>query len=392
MNCAWYRPHSRPDLDATMLKNHSETSKLPGLIDSIYDAGLDPSRWTDVVAGIRNFVDGQACGLFSKDALSKYGVTHYYYGIDSAYIQAYSDTYCKFDPLTILPRYGNVVGIPDLVNYDDYRRGRFCQEWLKPQGCVDAANVVIDRSNSNCPVLMTVLPGKRMVDNELRRRLAMVIPHASRALLINKALETKQSENTALSETLDGLNAGVFLLGPGCRLIHSNAIGQRMLAEDDVLRAVGGQLIAREADVNQSLRTAFGSNREIAISDRPCAVVLTADDGECYVGYVMPLAAMTRETDRRAVKAVGALFVKKVALNSQSSSDLLARTFKLTPTERRVLVAVIEQGGVREAAQRLGIAETTTKTHLKRVFSKTGASRQADLVKLTAGFASPLLA
>jgi DNA-binding CsgD family transcriptional regulator len=38
----------------------------------------------------------------------------------------------------------------------------------------------------------------------------------------------------------------------------------------------------------------------------------------------------------------------------------------------------------------LGIAESTVKTHLHRVFDKTGARRQADLVKLTAGFSNPL--
>jgi DNA-binding CsgD family transcriptional regulator len=38
----------------------------------------------------------------------------------------------------------------------------------------------------------------------------------------------------------------------------------------------------------------------------------------------------------------------------------------------------------------LGIAETTIKTHLRRVFVKTGSERQADLVKIVAGFGSPL--
>ena len=38
-----------------------------------------------------------------------------------------------------------------------------------------------------------------------------------------------------------------------------------------------------------------------------------------------------------------------------------------------------------------GIAETTVKTHLHRVFAKTGVSRQADLVKLAAGFSNPLV-
>ena len=51
---------------------------------------------------------------------------------------------------------------------------------------------------------------------------------------------------------------------------------------------------------------------------------------------------------------------------------------------------LFRSGGVPETSETLGIAETTVKTHLYRVFSKTGASRQADLVKLAAGFTNPL--
>ena len=109
--------------------------KLPDLVESIYDAGLDPSLWNDVVVGIRDFVGGQACGLFSKDSISKFGVTHYYCGADPHYIQLYSETHSKFDPLTVLPPHGQIVSIPDLVNFDEYRRGRFYQEWMRPQGC-----------------------------------------------------------------------------------------------------------------------------------------------------------------------------------------------------------------------------------------------------------------
>jgi DNA-binding NarL/FixJ family response regulator len=58
--------------------------------------------------------------------------------------------------------------------------------------------------------------------------------------------------------------------------------------------------------------------------------------------------------------------------------------------ELRVLIAVVEVGGVPEVATALGVAETTIKTHVSRVFEKTGAGRQADLVKLVAGFSTPL--
>ena len=56
-----------------------------------------------------------------------------------------------------------------------------------------------------------------------------------------------------------------------------------------------------------------------------------------------------------------------------------------------MLLAVVEVGGAPEVAESLGVAESTVKTHLGRLYGKTGAGRQADLVKLVAGFSSPLL-
>ena len=47
---------------------------------------------------------------------------------------------------------------------------------------------------------------------------------------------------------------------------------------------------------------------------------------------------------------------------------------------------------VEETAEALGIAETTVKTHLGRLYTKTGARRHADLVKLIAEFSNPLVA
>jgi DNA-binding CsgD family transcriptional regulator len=43
-----------------------------------------------------------------------------------------------------------------------------------------------------------------------------------------------------------------------------------------------------------------------------------------------------------------------------------------------------------EAAAALGIAETTAKTHLSRIFAKTGVSRQAELVALVHRLTPPL--
>jgi DNA-binding CsgD family transcriptional regulator len=78
-------------------------------------------------------------------------------------------------------------------------------------------------------------------------------------------------------------------------------------------------------------------------------------------------------------------------IDVKSCGELVARHFELTPAELRVLISIVEIGGVPEVADVLGVAETTVRTHLQHIFSKTGVSRQADLVKLTTGFSSPLV-
>ena len=360
---------------------------ISSLIEDIYDAALEPARWNDVVVSINAFVGGRACGIISKDSVSKMGETHYYCGADPHYIKLYSDGYSRFDPLARLPPLGEVVSIPDLVSYEDYSHGPFYQEWLRPQGCVDVANVLLEKSD--CPALLTFLVGDHVMTGDMRRRIAQLAPHVQRALMINKAIEHRKSQTTAFADVLDGLSAGVFLVDTRCRIVHANAVGEDFLGQDDFLRSIGGQLVARERQANHELRDAIANARP-GMEGGSAACSLTAGDGSQYVAHILPLRSIVRAGAQAPSGAVAAVFVRSVELDGQSYGALVSRAFGLTPAELRVLLAIVEVGGVPETSERLGIAETTVKTHLYRVFAKTGVSRQADLVKLAAAYSGPL--
>lgn len=374
----------------TKFAQMSERQGFSVLIESIYDAALEPARWDDVVLNLNAFVGGRACGLFSKNPISKFGVTHYYHGADPHFIQLYSDTHSQFDPLTTLPPMGKVVSIPDLVRYDEYRSGPFYQEWLKPQGCVDAANVVLDNSVPDLPILLTVLSGKRMVDSEMRRRLDLIVPHARRALAINQTIERKQAAAARFSDVLNGLSAGVFLVDSDCRILHANQSGQGLLDAQDSLRAAGGVLAISGVLGNQALRKAVAEVAAQGAVAKPCALQFSDREGQRFIAHIAPLVLVARRDDIRERKATVAIFVQRAELRVGPYDDLIARTFQLTPTELRVLLTLVKVGGVPETAKSLRIAETTIKTHLSRIFSKTGTNRQTDLVKLVAGFSNPL--
>jgi DNA-binding CsgD family transcriptional regulator len=70
-------------------------------------------------------------------------------------------------------------------------------------------------------------------------------------------------------------------------------------------------------------------------------------------------------------------------------TEVAARQFQLTPSEVRVLDAVLKVSGVPKMAEALGISQATVKTHLQSIFGKTGVRRQADLIKLVAAHARP---
>jgi DNA-binding CsgD family transcriptional regulator len=185
----------------------------------------------------------------------------------------------------------------------------------------------------------------------------------------------------------------MFLVDATGRIVHANAAGHVILQADDYLRAADGRLLANDPHVNRALRDIFSTTDagDAALGRKGIAVPLVARDGTRHVAHVLPLTSGVRGRARKTYAAVAALFVHRAALETPSQPEAIAKTYRLTPTELRVLLAIIEVGGVPEVADALGVAAETVKTHLGRLYEKTGAHRQAALVKLVAGFASPLL-
>src|SRR5262249_12175110 len=64
--------------------------------------------------------------------------------------------------------------------------------------------------------------------------------------------------------------------------------------------------------------------------------------------------------------------------------DQLRAVFGLTRTEALVAVGIFQGERVKAAADALGIGRTTARTHLQRVFGKTGTRKQAELVRIIA--------
>jgi DNA-binding CsgD family transcriptional regulator len=375
-----------------------EAERLSALIGDIYDAALDPTLWVDVLGKIRAFIGGWAVALSWKDSVAKRGGSYFEEGgQDPYYHQLYFEKYIKLDPFTatqFVIEIEEPKSFLEVMPYAELIQTRIYREWAQPQGIVDALMCLIDRSATSVGFLV-VFRNKRdgFVDDETRQRARLVIPHIRRATLIGKVIDLKKAEAASLADTLDGISAGMFLVDATGRIVHANAAGQMMLQGASVLHAELGRLIANDRLAHQTLAETFATagKGDAAVGIKGIAVPLVARDGERYVAHVLPLTSGARRQAGASYAAVAALFVHKAALDTPSPPEAIAKAYKLTPMELRVLLAIVEVGGVPEVAEALGVAETTVRTHLHQTYQKTGVNRQADLVKLIAAFSNPLL-
>jgi DNA-binding CsgD family transcriptional regulator len=159
------------------------------------------------------------------------------------------------------------------------------------------------------------------------------------------------------------------------------------------IRASANRFSTTDRHADGALRDIFAvtKNGDRAISTKGIDVPLAGSDGARYVAHVLPLTSGARRKAGMTYNAVAAVFVHKAKLDVPHPLETIASVFKLTSAEMRVLMMIVQFGGVREVAPVLGISEPTVKTHLQHIFEKTETNRQADLVKLVAGYLSPLI-
>jgi DNA-binding CsgD family transcriptional regulator/PAS domain-containing protein len=375
----------------------NDPAQLSELIGDIYDAALDPTQWINVLARTAPFVGGPAASLYSKDMASKTGNVAYQFGLDPQYVQLFFDTYMKFDPTSIgyfIADIEEPVSTADVIPYDEFLETRFYKEWAQPQGLVDTAHALLDKSATGAAAFVVFRHERNgLVDEEARWRMRLIVPHIRRAALIGKVLDLRKAEAASLADTLDGISAGVILVDAAGRIVHANAAANVMLSNADVLRATGGRLISNDPQTDKTLADTFATvdNGDAAMGIKGIAVPLTARTGQRYVAHVLPLTSGARERAGTRYAAAAALFVHKATPTTPSAPEAIAKAYKLTPTELRVLLAVAGVGGVSEVANALGVSAETVKTHLSRVFQKTRSKRQADLVRIVGSFANPLV-
>ena len=355
--------------------------ELSAVIAEIYDAALAPDRWPSVLEACAAFVAAQGAGLLLKSAIAGVGEIHHQTGVSPHYIALYETEFWRYDPLgpLVLSEVGTVASREDFVGDEEFAAGRFNREWARPQGWVDAANVVLERSATAFSVLSFLrAEAAGRVDGEMRRRVGLLVPHVRRSLAISSALDTARLRAERIEAVIERIDAGVLLIDEAGRVVLAND-GARTLAARGVIAMPQARLARGPAS-----RFAAGGLLAAVATGEGTTIEIELGEGPAHIVHVVPLSA------RSAAGASHLVLIRPVSFPLPAAPGLLQARHGLTPAEMRVLLALAEADGVPAIAARLGVSENTVSTHLGRIYLKTGTRRQVELVKLLAANAGPL--
>jgi DNA-binding CsgD family transcriptional regulator len=358
---------------------------LSELIGLIYNAALGHGGWEQTLQALSRATSASVGGLIIAGSGGAPGIV-VSSGADPASLDSYAHHYHKIDP--IIPRVlgqkpGEVVTQGMVIERSALMRTEFYSDWLQPQGVEDllAAKVTeVGRPG----ILAFAVPARiGNFDADAVRLVKLLVPHLQVALRTHRHLQGLILQRDGALAALDMLGRPILFVDHSARIVLANRAAERLLVEADGLSSDrgGGLQTATMEQTAQLRRLIARAGGLVCDPASGGSLLLDRPSGELpFAVTVMPLAPVNQSL--LPVCEVDAIVLVATQSDGTSvSQQVLKSVFELTPAEARVTQVLLRGGGIKAAAISLGVAPSTVKTHLLRVFAKTGTARQADLMR-----------
>ena len=364
------------------------------IVGDIYDCVLEPSRWADTLARIASAMQSVGSSVIINDASDPKGGRVYEHGADQKYLRLFFQRHAAAGPQQLVEQCS--IGVPTtlsaLCNSQPLAQA-FYAIFIKPQGFSDLIAIQLLRSGRRVGWLSTARSGiqPRYVKEE-RQVMSALSPHLCQALALSDAIDLQTLTADRLEQTVDALSAGVFLTERSGCIVYMNRAAQHQLNTGNALQLVDRRLVATRSESNLALARALAARTCTEAAAGPAGTVLALPDGDGpgYLASVLPLDGGARAELMARYRASAGVFVQAPQAASPSLGEAFARLYGLTPAELKVLLTLSPGLTAKEAARELGLREPTVKTHLQRIYVKTGMSRQSELVRLLLAHRPPL--
>jgi DNA-binding CsgD family transcriptional regulator len=284
---------------------------------------------------------------------------------------------------------GDVATDTNLALVDEHGRHPFFTEFLARFGLRwFAAASICPEPDVEVVISLQRAAEKEEYSGRESAMLTRIARHAEQALRLGMRLIEAEAGSAGLRDTFARLNMGIVLLDTLGKVVFSNDTAKGFLAGP--LDLVGDRLVARSVSERPALQSAIDAalrtRSEPGLSENPRPILLQHPQSQSPAAiYVLPLRSLlSPEVEQFLVRSQAIVLIVELRTGDPADPALVRDLLGLTLGEARVAALVAAGVSPRDAAVKLGISEETTRTVLKRVFTKSGISRQSELAALIA--------
>lgn len=224
---------------------------------------------------------------------------------------------------------------------------------------------------------------------------AMLLSHIRRAFELAGRIGTTDIEKQVYSSVLDKLSVGAIILDDKGAILQSTTLATAILGARDGLTSHRGHLSAISAGDDKELQLALKSALASQPADGeamavPRAVSVSRDSSPRDLGLIVQPLAAAPNADSKLRRSAAVVFIRDPDRNAELESGMLRQLFDLTPAEAAVARGLTTGLSLDEAAEALNISRNTARAHLRSIFSKSGITRQTELMRLMLNSAAVL--
>ena len=354
------------------------------LIDRIYESCFAPETWPDVLDEIGRIADTTGASLF----VSKGDVQHW---TASPEPRARAERVVRegwlwrgqiIAKLFALRIPGFLIDV-DFFTPEELDREPIYRDIWRPQGVGwGMATAIPIPTGENVTFILSRRLDRGPFDRAAAGRLDALRPHLARSVLISARLQLERAR--AAGEALAALGVPALVL---------NETG-KVLAANPLIEALTGFIRWRALDkvslkdkgADQLLRDALAT---IGCESRPDVrsfPVRDAEAGATMAAHVVPIRLSARDI---FLRCFAVLILTPVTRPQAPPVELVQSLFDLTPAEARIARSLATGKTMTAIAREGGVSRETVRTQVRRVLTKTGCERQAEVVALLTGITRP---
>jgi DNA-binding CsgD family transcriptional regulator len=364
-----------------------------GILDAVYDAGIDASRWRDVIAAVARMFPQAAISLELGHSRPGLQPRHTFLteNYEPAAISSYAEHYVRQSPWLKLhqrSKPGEVYSSSKLCPSETFADTAFYNDWVRRHRvpCEGTGCKVFEHRHRFAALSLNY--DKRLcerLDRQVGQSLTRLLPHLRRAVVLNRHIAAIGA-TSALEAVVDALKWPALLLRRDCSVIYANDLAEAAIRNARGFIADGRRLTLRSRKENELLRrlvAAAVSLDFVSLPDRMMAFPVDGESGPNVI-ELTPLPYGSRGDlfgymlAERSVLAT----IRYRADQAHVDPQLLMQTFGFTPAESEVVAALAEGASVGAHAESTGRSIHTVRLHTKRALAKAECHSQAQLVQM----------